>query len=78
MEDQEDDTQLPKTIKHNILEYLNGKYSDRATQELLDMASALDPRFTLKYVDEDFSGSIGDRLKVEMRDLMTASAMVII
>ncbi|XP_059922903.1 E3 SUMO-protein ligase ZBED1-like [Gadus macrocephalus] len=72
LKDQEDDTPLAKTIKHNILTYLNDKYSDRTTQELLDVASALDPRFKLKYVDEDVRGSIVDRLKVEMRDVMNA------
>ncbi|KAK0141200.1 Zinc finger BED domain-containing protein 1 [Merluccius polli] len=75
LEDKEDDTQLSKTIKHDILEYLNEKYSDQVTQELLDMASALDPRFKLKYADEDIKESIVERLKVEMRDVKTASAM---
>ena len=78
LEDQEDDTELAKTIKHKILEYLNDKYSDQATQELLDMASALDPRFKLKYVDEDLRESIVDQLKVEMKDLMADSVTVII
>ncbi|KAL2081527.1 hypothetical protein ACEWY4_023380 [Coilia grayii] len=75
LEDQEDDTQLAKTIKHNILQYLNDKYSDQQTQEILDMASALDPRFKLKYVDEDIKEYILERLKIEMRDVKTASAM---
>ena len=78
LEDQEGDTELDKTIKHKILEYLDDKYSDQATQELLDMASALDPRFKLKYVAEDLPESIVDRLKVEMKDLITASVRAII
>ncbi len=44
LEVQEDnDTDLTKSIKQKIVDYLNDKYSDPATQELLDMASALDP-----------------------------------
>ena len=69
LEDQEGDTELAKTIKHKILEYLNDKYSDRATQELLDMASALDPRFKLKYVDEDLCEFIVDRSYFQMETL---------
>jgi len=61
---------LPKSIKWKIVDYLNEKYSDTATQELLDMASALDPRFKLKYVNEDNRGSIEDRLRAEMKNVM--------
>ncbi|XP_033988650.1 zinc finger BED domain-containing protein 1-like [Trematomus bernacchii] len=68
---QEDDTDLTKSIKKKILDYLNDKYDDAATQELLDMASALDPRFKLKYVSEDNRGSIEASLTTEMRRVMT-------
>lgn len=78
LKDQEDDTPLAKTIKHDILNYLNEKYSGSETQELLDMASVLDPRFKLNYVDEDKKESIVCRVKVELRDARSASAMVII
>ncbi|XP_033995699.1 zinc finger BED domain-containing protein 1-like [Trematomus bernacchii] len=67
---QEDDTDLTKSIKKKILDYLNDKYDDAATQELLDMASALDPRFKLKYVSEDNRGSIEASLTTEMRRVM--------
>lgn len=77
LKDQEDDTPLAKTIKHDILGYLNEKYSDSETQELLDMASALDPRFKLKYVQEDHKESIVSRVKLELRDAR-ATTMVII
>ncbi|XP_060786971.1 E3 SUMO-protein ligase ZBED1-like [Neoarius graeffei] len=76
LKDQEDDTLLAKTIKHDILGYLNEKYSGSETQELLDMASALDPRFKLKYVDEDQKESIVSRVKLELRDARAPSAMV--
>lgn len=78
LEDQEDDTQLAKTIRRGILEYLNEKYSEQETQELLDMASALDPRFKLKYVAEDIKECFVDWLKVEMRDVKNASVMPIV
>ena len=59
---QEKDTDLAKCIKEKIVGYLNEKYDDAPTQELLDMASALDPRFKLTYVSEDKCGSIEERL----------------
>ncbi|KAJ8333618.1 hypothetical protein SKAU_G00416260 [Synaphobranchus kaupii] len=45
----DDDPGLTTTIKTKILSYLDEKYKDPGTQELLDMASALDPRFKLRY-----------------------------
>lgn len=75
---QEDDTDLAKSIKQKIVDYLNDKYSDPATRELLDMTSALDPRFKLKYVSEDNRGSIEDRLTAEMKSVMTAMVIIII
>ena len=40
------------------------------------MASALDPRFKLKYVDEDLRESIVDQLKVEMKNLMAVTVII--
>lgn len=48
-----DDPELTNTIKAKILTYLEGKYKDPETQELLDMASVLDPCFKLQYTSED-------------------------
>ncbi|XP_028300964.1 zinc finger BED domain-containing protein 1-like [Gouania willdenowi] len=67
---QEDETDLAKCIKKKIVAYLNEKYDDAPTQELLDMASALDPRFKLTYVSEDKHGSIEERLSSEMKAVM--------
>ena len=44
------DTTLTKDIKRRILTYLEGKYSDIETSELMDMASFLDPRFMTDYI----------------------------
>lgn len=43
----DDDTELTKDMKRVILEYLNEKYSDPKTVDLLDMASLVDPRFKM-------------------------------
>ena len=59
---QENGTDLAKCIKKKIVGYLNEKHDDAPTQELLDMTSALDPRFKPTYVSEDKRGSIEERL----------------
>lgn len=41
---EEDDTDMTKSLKKKMLEYMNSKYEERVTQELLDVASFLDPR----------------------------------
>ncbi len=46
----DDDTELTKDMKRVILEYLNEKYSDPKTVDLLDMASLVDPRFKDAYI----------------------------
>lgn len=53
MQPEDNDTELPKTIKRNILGYLVDKYSDPVKDELLDMASLTDPRFRTSYIDQD-------------------------
>ena len=75
---QEDETDLTKSMKNKIVDYLNDKFNDTATQELLDMASALDPRFKLKYVSEHNRGSIEARLTTEMKREMTVMVIIII
>ena len=65
-----DDEKLTCTIKTKILSYLlDEKYNDPLTQKLLDMASALDPRFKLSYVSEDNVAPIHARLTSEGRGL---------
>jgi len=66
---QEDDPCLAQSIKSKILHYLKEKYSDPHTQELLDIATVLDPRFKLNYVSEDNKVSVKDRLKNEMTSI---------
>ncbi|XP_077361925.1 E3 SUMO-protein ligase ZBED1-like isoform X2 [Festucalex cinctus] len=49
----DDDPQLTKDVKRNILADLNEKYSDPVSDDMLDMASLLDPRFRTKYIDRE-------------------------
>lgn len=75
---QEDDTDLTKCIKKKIVDYLNEKYAHPPTQELLDMACALDPRFKLNYVSEASRGSVEARLTTEMKTIMVIITIIII
>lgn len=47
---EEGDTELCKSIKSWIVDYLNSKYADPSTSDLLDIASLLDPRFKASYI----------------------------
>jgi len=66
---QDDDTQLTKDIKVRILDYLNEKYADQSTQELLDMASLLDPRFKTTYIEAERVNYMKDKAAAEMENL---------
>ncbi|XP_061096829.1 E3 SUMO-protein ligase ZBED1 isoform X2 [Conger conger] len=62
----DEDTDLSRSIKTKVLAYLKEKYSDPDTQELLDVASFLDPRFKIQYIRADHIPAIKTRLKTEM------------
>ncbi|KAL7869383.1 hypothetical protein AOLI_G00133710 [Acnodon oligacanthus] len=49
----ENDTDLTKTIKNSILEYLNSKYEDPEVEELISLATMLDPCFRTQYKGSD-------------------------
>lgn len=53
MAHEEGDSELCKSIKTCIVDYLNAKYADPATSDLLDMASLVDPRFRDKYIPSE-------------------------
>lgn len=76
LKEKDDDPDLTCTIKTKILSYLDEKYKDPLTQELLDMASALDPRFKLRYVSEDNVAPIQARLTSEMARTAPAGMVV--
>ncbi|XP_049337568.1 E3 SUMO-protein ligase ZBED1-like [Astyanax mexicanus] len=61
-----DDSDLTKSIKTTVISYLNEKYDEAATDDLLDIASLLDPRFKTRYVKEDKVNGIKARAMAEM------------
>ena len=60
-----EDTQLTADIKHRILQYLEGKYSDYETNELTSLASFLEPRFATTYIDNVDGQLIRDKILLE-------------
>ncbi|XP_019715163.1 zinc finger BED domain-containing protein 1-like [Hippocampus comes] len=75
--EEENDTQLTKDVKRNILADLNEKYSDTVVDDLLDMASLLDPRFRTKYVDEEKVERVLSRVVEEIVSLMKTQQDVV-
>ncbi|XP_076137121.1 E3 SUMO-protein ligase ZBED1-like [Alosa pseudoharengus] len=71
LEPGEEDTELTKTIKGNIMRYLDDKYSDPVKDELLDMASLVDPRFRTTYIDPD---KVEEVKKRDVAELMALPA----
>ncbi|RXN32801.1 zinc finger BED domain-containing 1-like protein [Labeo rohita] len=63
---EDEDTDLTKTIKSKILNYINKHDEDETTQELLDTATFLDPRFKTSYTDEDKLPNIKARVMSDM------------
>ena len=53
LQSKEDETELTKHIKITALQYLNSKYSDPATDQLLCIASLVDPWFRTSYIEQD-------------------------
>ncbi|XP_069800972.1 E3 SUMO-protein ligase ZBED1-like [Dendropsophus ebraccatus] len=69
----EEDVELTKTIKTKILQYLNLKFSDPITEELLETASFVDPRFKVTYISEKHVAAIQEKVKSEMESAATAN-----
>ncbi len=67
---QDDDTQLTINIKEGILKYLNDKYDDHTTEELLDMASLVDPHFKMTYIKEEKVEYMKNRAMSELENLV--------
>ncbi|KAJ8333502.1 hypothetical protein SKAU_G00415100 [Synaphobranchus kaupii] len=70
----DEDTELTKTMKTTILDYLTAKYQDPTTDDLLDMASLVDPRFKTQYVDRDKTEGLQARAVSELESLLTVQA----
>ncbi|XP_076880239.1 E3 SUMO-protein ligase ZBED1-like [Brachyhypopomus gauderio] len=69
LQSKEDETELTKHIKSTTLQYLNSKYSDPATDELLCIASLVDPRFRTSYIEQEKVERIKERAVTEMMSL---------
>ncbi|KAJ4918319.1 hypothetical protein JOQ06_022404, partial [Pogonophryne albipinna] len=65
----DEDTALTKKIKSLVLGYMENKYSDPATQELLDITSFIDPRFKTDYMSAEKVPDIKARVKIEMEQV---------
>ncbi|KAJ8369457.1 hypothetical protein SKAU_G00094850 [Synaphobranchus kaupii] len=64
---EEGESELCKSIKSKIVDYLNTKYSDPATSDLLDMATFVDPRFRANYIASD---ALKHRAVMEVESLL--------
>lgn len=62
----DDETQLTKDIKMAVMAYLDEKYNDQVTNELLDIATLVDPRFKLQYTDAEKVDAVKLRAVSEM------------
>lgn len=62
------DTQLTKDFKTKIMAYLDEKYADQATDDLLDMATLVDPRFKAQYIKPNKVEAIKTQALAEMMD----------
>ncbi|KAL3976330.1 CD59 antigen [Sarotherodon galilaeus] len=71
----DEDTELTKDMKSAILKYLNEKYSDPATDDLLDMASFVDPRFRSSYIADDRREFILTKAAAEIQSLLEMQAV---
>ncbi|XP_039652399.1 zinc finger BED domain-containing protein 4-like [Perca fluviatilis] len=69
LQPEEEDTEFTKTIKRNIMRYLDDKYSDPVKNELLDMSSLMDPRFCTTYIDPDKVEQVKKRAVTELMSL---------
>lgn len=69
LQPQEGDLCLTTTIKGNILSYLEDKYSDPENDELLDIASLMDPRFRTTYITPSKLDHIKNRAINEIAEL---------
>ncbi|XP_057691298.1 E3 SUMO-protein ligase ZBED1-like [Corythoichthys intestinalis] len=77
LQGQDEETDLTKKLKKEMLDYINEKYEDKATQELLDIASCLDPRFKMDFIDADKKPQVKARVTTELMEChaQTSSAL---
>ncbi|XP_050960772.1 E3 SUMO-protein ligase ZBED1 [Labeo rohita] len=71
---EEDKAGLCEDIKKRVLDYLNEKYKDPATDELLTMATFLDPRFKTTYMSPEKLEEVRSRVATETKALEEKTA----
>lgn len=64
----EEDTPLTKEMTTKIREYFDKKYADPDTDDMLDMATLVDPRFKMEYIKKDKVEAIKTRAVTETLD----------
>ncbi|KAE8575740.1 hypothetical protein XENTR_v10003928 [Xenopus tropicalis] len=67
--EEDDNSELTRDVKRNILAYLNEKYSNADTDDLLDIASFLDPRFRTTYTKKENVEHVLSRAMEEIKCL---------
>ncbi len=60
---------LTKEINNRVLRYVEDKYSDPATQGLLDITSFLNPKFKTNCISAENVPDIKERVKIEMEEV---------
>ena len=63
LEEKEDESDLIKNIKLHIFEYMDSKYNDSSTEDLLNLCTFLDPRFKFDYIKDTLYNSIVVQIK---------------
>ena len=64
------DTELCRSIKSTLVDYLTDKYSDPATSDLLDMATFVEPRFKEAYIPRDRVDALKQKVVVKAKSLL--------
>ncbi|XP_043091960.1 E3 SUMO-protein ligase ZBED1-like [Puntigrus tetrazona] len=72
---EEVDTDLTKSLKSNILSYLNNKYED--TQDLLNLTTFLDPRFRSQYIPAEVTETLKERVISELMEIHQKQTQVV-
>nr|XP_023678533.1 zinc finger BED domain-containing protein 4-like [Paramormyrops kingsleyae] len=74
LQPEDNDADLTKTVKKNIIQYRDDKYSDPVRDELLDMSTLLDPRFRTTYMDTEDVEKIKKRAVTEVMSLLETTS----
>ena len=74
LKETQDDSELTKTIKKKVTDYLNDKYAEQTTQDILHKATFLDPRFKLDYVEQQNREILEDSILDEGMEIVTMNA----